>query len=88
MKMVTQTLLLKGVGVFAILISIYNWVVAEAESQDIFFILIVTILLVLMDLESQKEQKHVVFENESLNEFNQNNQFQTKTMIQSSQLNA
>jgi len=53
-----QTLLLKGVGVFATLIGIYTWVVAEAEPQDVFFIFIVAVLLTLMDKDAEK-QEHV-----------------------------
>lgn len=62
-----QTLVLKGIGVFATLLGIYQWAVSEAEPTDIIFILVVTILLVLMDAE-KRELKEKYTATENLNE--------------------
>jgi hypothetical protein len=48
-----QTLVLKGIGVFASLMSVYHWIAAEAESTDVMFLMIITILIILMDVEKE-----------------------------------
>lgn len=52
-----QTLILKGIGVFATLLGVYQWMATEAQPTDITFILIVTVLLVLMDAERKDKRK-------------------------------
>ncbi len=52
-----QTLVLKGLGAFATLMGIYQWIAVEAESTDVIFIAVITVLIVLMDVEKEAIHK-------------------------------
>lgn len=48
-----QTLVLRGIGVFTSLVGIYHWIVVEAQSTDVMFLMLITILIILMDVEKE-----------------------------------
>ena len=44
-----QTILYRGVGLFATLIGIQQWLMVEATAEDFFFIVFATALLILLE---------------------------------------
>lgn len=51
-----QTLVLKGIGIFTSLVGIYHWIVEEAQSTDVMFLMLITALIILMDVEKEAIQ--------------------------------